>query len=374
MAKKKVTLAFIGDVILAREVESSIRKYGPGYIFERVAEVLREADLVLGNLECPISERGKALRFKNVVFNANPIVLSALACGNFAVMSIANNHIFDYGEEALLDTLVNLHQAGITPVGAGENKRQAYQPVIIKIVDLSVVFIAATWRCEATRRKKHQPQAAEMDFDVISSQIHALKSTNDIIVVSLHTGVEYFDYPIPEVRRSCLELLKCGADIIVGSHPHVLQGIERLNEKIVAYSLGNFVTPYLPEYGDNQRVWQSGILQVYIENRRISGYEFTPVKIRVSGQPYVLEGVEKNDALVEMDRLSALLGDSHIETNFWKLAGARSVEDTLPVLLKNFQEEGLSYIFEMLSRIRPKHLRLFLGYAKKNLKKLIHVF
>jgi len=94
---EKITLTCVGDVMLARCVETSIIQYGTEYIFEKVSSVLQQSDIVFGNLECLISTRGEALKYKNVTLRANPSVLSTLQHGNFTVMSVANNHIFDFG-------------------------------------------------------------------------------------------------------------------------------------------------------------------------------------------------------------------------------------------------------------------------------------
>jgi poly-gamma-glutamate capsule biosynthesis protein CapA/YwtB (metallophosphatase superfamily) len=353
-----MTLSFVGDVMLMPTVEKSISEYGDDYIFGEVRDCLCRSDVVFGNLEAPISTRGTPLKFKNVTFRAAPNVVATLKRGCFDVVSVANNHIFDYGEEALLDTLDILRESGISPVGAGSNRQEAYQPVTIEKAGLSVAFIACAFPCEATRRKKHEAQAAELDFKTVGAMAQTLKAENDLVIASIHTGIEYIDQPIPDVRESCLDLLNAGVDIIIGTHPHVLQAIETLDGKVIAYSLGNFVCGRIAEAKNDDRIWKSGILQVHIEDKKVMGYDLLPVRIRSSGQPYLLKGEQKLNALAEMKTLSDMLRNPQVEKNFWRLAGHRAVNDTIPVFIRKCKQQGLPYFIETMSHIRPKHFRL----------------
>lgn len=365
--KSYYTLTFVGDVMLARGVQDTILEYGADYVLNETADILRNSNFVFGNMESPLSYRGKPNLFKNVCFRADPKTASLLSYGKFKVMSLANNHIFDYGEEALLDTIDNLRKIDVIPVGAGDDKSQAYKPVIFNLNDLKIGIISATKACEATKRKSDQPQAALANEKLICSIIRSLKKTTDLVVLSLHMGVEFCSCPSINDYKLCMNLLNCGADIIIGSHPHVLQGLWAKNGKVVAFSLGNFIFDKIEEAKDDQRVVRSGILQVFVSEKKIVGHIFIPIYVHPSGRIYVMRGKEKFDALSEFNNLSNMINEEYIKKNFWKFASNNAISSNVPVLIKKIKEHGLIYCLQMFPNVRPRHVRFLFVWVKNRL-------
>ena len=246
-----VLLALVGDVMLAGNVGGMLERNGYDYPYKHVGDYLRQADIAMGNLENPISERGEPAD-KQFVFRASPRVLPELSRSGFDVFSLANNHTLDYGWEALADTRHYLSQAGIRHVGSGVNAEEAYTPVVIEKNGIRVASLAfsrvvpdGSWKAKA-----NSPGIADTyDYRPAVEAIALAKEQADIVVVMAHWGLERKQEPEPYQRDLAKRYIDAGADLIVGSHAHVLQGVESYNGKWVAYSLGNFIFTVNAEAG-----------------------------------------------------------------------------------------------------------------------------
>jgi len=236
------TLLFVGDVMLSRGVGERMRSEKDWtFPFQQIADTLAAADLTFGNLECPVSDKGRN-QHHLYSFRADPRVIEGLNRAGFDVMSIANNHIYDWGTPALLDTQQRLRDAGILPVGAGANDLEAHYPVLldcggVKLAFLAYVNIAPK---EATAAPG-KPGVAWLDPDRVMADIRFARPLADLVIVALHWGVEYAVQPQREQVELARQMIDAGADLVVGGHPHVVQPLEQYNGRWIAYSLGNFV-------------------------------------------------------------------------------------------------------------------------------------
>jgi poly-gamma-glutamate synthesis protein (capsule biosynthesis protein) len=173
-----------------------------------------------------------------------------LKAAGYDVMSVANNHTLDYDDPAFLETLAVLQRAGIAAVGGGKNHAEAVQAVLKEINGYKIAFLAATemadifWSWEYPRTleaTQDRPGVAALRSEHLENAIQSLRGQVDLVVVSLHWGTEYSDYPTPAQRKTAYRLVDAGADLIIGHHPHCLQGVELYRGSLIAYSLGNFV-------------------------------------------------------------------------------------------------------------------------------------
>ncbi len=260
-------LVFVGDIMLDRGVESSIRKNGKGdysFIFEQ-AYFLKEADLTFGNLEGPISDKGYDL--KNLYsFRMHPDALVALRSAGFDVLSVANNHIGDWGRAAFEDTLARLSDAGVVATGAGNNRADSHKVKIVEKNGVKIGFLAFTdvgpdWLSEPTNLPVIQ-LASDPEF---ASIISGAKGQVDILVTSFHFGNEYETEPSPRQRTLARAAVDAGADIVVGHHPHVAQPIERYKDSVIAYSLGNFIF----DQNFSEKTLEGAVLEVTLEGKRM---------------------------------------------------------------------------------------------------------
>lgn len=238
---QSLTLVFAGDVILDRGVAVALRRDGYPALAAALRPFLAEADLAFLDLETPLSDTGTP-RVKEVTFRSDPAFARVLADAGVDVVSLANNHSGDYGPAALRDTLRHLESAGIAHCGAGMTLAEAAAPAVLERDGVRVAYVGfgePFWGVAlATDRAAG---IAPTDTAVIVSALRAARAQADLVVASFHWDWEYDFYPDQETKRFARLAVASGADLVIGTHPHVIQGSELVNDKPVAYSLGNFV-------------------------------------------------------------------------------------------------------------------------------------
>ena len=305
-----VTLAAAGDILLDRAVARTMKQVGDNrYPLLRTAAVFRRADLAFANLECPLSDRGKQIN----MFRGRPEYVEALTYAGFNLISLANNHILDYGVVAMLDTMEHLSAAGIVHAGVGENIFEARRPRILEIKGVKVAFLAYTEVGEGFTytRVPHQwaatpelPGAAPVRADFLRQDIKTARGEADLVIVSMHWGKEYDHRPTDFQKALGRIAMDAGADLVIGHHPHVIQGIEFRGRGVIAYSLGNFV---FDQEIYNRR--QGLILEAAFDRGGLRQLAFKPTLIRRC-QPQVATGETGREIISLLARLSAELAGS----------------------------------------------------------------
>ena len=287
-----VNLIFVGDVMLDRGVEFAINKYGAGdfkFPFLKIADELRTADLLIGNLEGPISDKGTKVG-SIYSFRDDPKAIEGLNYAGFDVLSLANNHAFDYGRLALEDTLKRLKEANINYLGAGLNEKEAFAPVIKEIKGVKIGFLAFTdlgsrfW--EASASSSGIAWISQDDLEKVKKEIEDAKREADFLIILLHSGEEYQAIPSAFQTKFAKLAVDSGADLVIGHHPHVVQKIEKYKSGYVAYSLGNFIF----DQGFSKETMEGLLLRVIIEGKKVK--ELTPVEVKINKnfQPEILKG------------------------------------------------------------------------------------
>jgi poly-gamma-glutamate synthesis protein (capsule biosynthesis protein) len=287
--ERTYTMLFVGDIMLDRLVAKRVaRAQDPLLPFLLIAHKLRSADIAFANLEGPVSDRGVNQGSK-YSFRFEPVgTINALTFAGFDVISLANNHIWDWGTSALLDTLTHLRGAGIETIGAGANKEEANQPAIVALGDARVGFLGYTTlypkSLEATtaRAGVSSPQLSS-----ITAQIADLKTNQhaDLVVVSLHWGIEYEQHSTTSQQLFARALIDAGADLVVGHHPHVVQEVEEYKGRYIAYSLGNFVF----DQDFSLETMRGLMLEVSVRNKQIEAVREIPIELTSIYQPRIVE-------------------------------------------------------------------------------------
>jgi len=240
--RREYTLLFTGDVMLSRAVGSRMEAQKDWSLpFRLIADTLRSADLRYCNLECPVSDRGHNLHHL-YSFRADPRVIEGLKAAGFNVVSQANNHSCDWGPEALLDSVERLRAAGVQPVGAGQNILAAHYPVLVHVGGLRIAFLAyVNIDPKEAAAGVDRPGVAWLDPAQALADIRFARPLADLVIVGPHWGVEYALQPTRDQVELAHQMIDAGADLIVGSHPHVMQPLEKYHDHWIAYSLGNFI-------------------------------------------------------------------------------------------------------------------------------------
>lgn len=241
-SSEETSLLFVGDIMLSRAVSDSVDARGGGdfsFLFKR-ADFLKKSDILFGNLEGPISDKGKDLG-NLYSFRARPKTLIALKKAGFDALSVANNHIGDWGKDAFEDTLVRLKQNKILAVGGGTNAADATQPKIIKANGLKIGFLGFSDVGPNWIRATRDAAGILIADENLGGIIKEASLKTDALVVSFHFGEEYQKRHNKRQEVLSRAAINNGAKIVVGHHPHVAQDTEKYNGGFIAYSLGNFI-------------------------------------------------------------------------------------------------------------------------------------
>ncbi len=283
---QEVRMVFVGDIMLSRKVgELMAAKKDTAFPFASTTELISSADIAFANLESPVSTGG--IRSGSIYsFRANPKALEDVKLAGFDVVSIANNHIWDYGKQAFLDTLAHLSESGIAAVGGGANYGEAHAPGIFSVGKTNIAFLAYTNLLPASLgRASSTPAIARYDDDILKIDIALAKELSNFVIVSFHWGEEYQTKHNKEQERVAHLAIDAGANLVVGHHPHVVQEVEEYNGGTIAYSLGNFV--FDQNFSEDTK--QGLVLLVTLRNNKITDVTKKQIAFTDDYQPYVVD-------------------------------------------------------------------------------------
>ena len=287
------TLLAAGDVLMERSERLGLDP------FASIEPPLGAADLSVVNVEMAISDRGTA-RNKTYVFRAPPAAADRIAAGGVRVGSLANNHAMDYGPDALADTIDRLEAAGVTTIGAGSNTDEAHR---YRVLDtrggLEVAFVGASLIVPsgfaAGPAAPGIASAHPPDLARVLDTVRAASAAADAVVAVVHWGIERNPCPNEAQQSLARQLLEAGADAIVGHHPHVLQPVVFTGEKLVAFSLGNFIWEPRQNMGG-----ETGVLQIDFDGDRVVSWTLHPHLLDGDGVPVPAESGPRVDRIHEI--------------------------------------------------------------------------
>lgn len=305
-SKEQITVTFAGDILFDPNyaIMVSLLQRGGDIargIVPEVIEEMKHSDIMMINNEFPYSERGTPTPDKAFTFRARPSSAAYLGQMGVDLVSLANNHAYDYGEEAFLDTLQVLKDEGIHYVGAGINEEEARRPIYYVINDTKIAFVSATQiERNETPDTKEATETSPGVFrcwngDKLLQTVRETKENSDFVIIYVHWGTENQEETDWAQDKQARELVEAGADLIVGDHPHILQKIEIIKGVPVFYSLGNFWF--------NSRTIDTGLLRVTIADKALKSCQFIPC-IQNSCTTTLLDGAEKERVLELMRGMS----------------------------------------------------------------------
>ena len=305
-------IGFLGDICLGAPVVSNVSSQEERYPFGGVGDELGKLDLGVGNLECCIPEDSCGSDGGSF-FAASPEMLDRARRAGIGLMSLANNHVLDCGEEGLSATLESLDAAGIGHFGAGENSDQASAVRWLEWAGRRLAFIGACDRssCFAGPEKAGvQPSQRRW----LGPSVREAVRSADLVTVTLHADFEFVRSPAPWRMRFCRWLIDQGAHLVICHHPHVLQGVEEYGGGLIAYSLGNFVFPVVGNAYQETRAQarDSMILTVDLDFEAKGGplISWDPIPVRISEhhEPVGLSSPVAQQRREEFEGLSRGLG------------------------------------------------------------------
>jgi len=334
-SKKQLTMLLVGDVFVQRD--------DPPSVFKHAGELLRSADFTFGNLEGSTADAGAPWSIKETNWKADARQVEALAVAGFDAVTVANNHMLDFGYPALLETLGHLDRLGIRHTGGGRNLAEAHEPAIIEkdgcrvaLLGYTSVFIPewaagadhpglavmrARTSYEAPPRVFEVPgtppivrtRLCERDREQLAADVSAARARADIVVCAFHWGVSRGFVKIADYQTELGQhAIDVGADIVFGHHPHVIQGVEVYRGKPIFYSLGNFT--FAQHNLKKGHEAESLIVRCRIEDKRIVAVEYIPAEIDSEINPQPLDLVAGAHVVEMVARRSAAFG-THFQPN-----------------------------------------------------------
>jgi poly-gamma-glutamate capsule biosynthesis protein CapA/YwtB (metallophosphatase superfamily) len=297
-----VSLALVGDLLPAARVLELMMKNGYDYPFREAKSELESADIAAGNLEAPITTRGTPALDKQYVFRGTPEAVTALKEAGFDYLSLANNHTLDYGWEGLSDTMDYLDDANLKHSGAGNDDREAFTPAYIESKGMTIAFVSVTRVVPDVSWKADRINSGVAEAYSPTRVVAAIKEANvnaDLVVVMVHWGEERKDYPVEHQTNLGHQFVDAGADLVIGSHPHVLQGFEAYKGKWIAYSLGNFVFSTTA----SSKTSETGVLNAQCDKDGVCSLKFKPM-FAVNSQPAPMEADAGKALLARLSTLS----------------------------------------------------------------------
>lgn len=293
------SMFFTGDILLKNAVVADYKTEGLNSIISEYLETeMNTADLTMVNEEFPFSTRGTQAPDKQFTFRINPSYVSVFKDMGVDVVSLANNHALDYGKDALLDSFTTLDEVGIPYVGAGETKERAEEAIFVEsggrtvgVLSASRVIPVVEWNIE-----NEQPGLfCTYDSTRLVQRIKETKTQCDYVVVYVHWGLERKTYPEEYQRQLAKEYIDAGADLVVGNHAHVPQGIEYYKGVPIVYCLGNFIF--------NENMVDTYALKVLWDVEGKTTLQILPVGI-TNYDTYELEGTKRSEFIEYLESIS----------------------------------------------------------------------
>ena len=311
--EETIQLVAAGDIMLDSWIEQVVREQGWHYPFVYVDSILQKADLVFANLEAPFGKQDSAFP-KTYTFQVEPDLVRVLTAGRINMVSLANNHILDFGPAALKETRELLDEYGIKYAGAGMNLWEARQPAVfnikgkkVAVACYSLTFPEEFWATDSTAG------TCFPSHTFFYTDIRRFKAENDILILSFHWGAELLATPKEYQVDLAHRAIDAGADLILGHHPHVIQGLEVYKGKLIAYSLGNYV---FSSYSD--KATRSMLLRLWYSGESFKRCTIIPIDVHnryVEFQPRVLQNEDKNIFFNELITLSQELNNQPLVIN-----------------------------------------------------------
>jgi poly-gamma-glutamate capsule biosynthesis protein CapA/YwtB (metallophosphatase superfamily) len=299
---EEIIINAVGDIMLAGRWAGKIKKMGYDYPFAAVKNELADGDINIANLESPLARGGSEFTEKKFRFRAEPQVAPAIRKAGFNLVTLANNHSMDFGYGALEETMLNLEKSGIVWIGAGKNLDEARQMVVFKVKGKKVAFLgySLTQPVEFFAAAG-QGGTAPAVAGIYAKDIAAARKEADYVIVSFHWGTEGKHVAHQGQITVAHKAIDAGADVVIGHHPHVLQGLERYKKGIIFYSLGNFV------FASSSKTSKTSVIVKLRLSDTVREAEIVPLDVfnkRVNFQPKPLAGEDAAAVIHDMNSYS----------------------------------------------------------------------
>jgi poly-gamma-glutamate synthesis protein (capsule biosynthesis protein) len=311
----------------------------PVSVYGDLHGLISDSDLSIVNLEAPLSDNGQPIWKSGAVFKGEKCHVKGLTSIPFDVVTLANNHMFDFGSRAFQDTLDTLDENNIRHLGAGNNIDEAQKPLIMEVNDLRIALVNFSEGEDLKGAETGKPGVMGWDLDLMEETIKGLKGTVDFIIAISHCGIEYIPFPPPYVTQAFQRMADAGADMVIGHHPHVPQGVCVHNGVPLCYSLGNFIF-----FQDTRLVHrkQGYMVKAVLTKDQPPALELIPYEIHAKGVS-LLKGAARDTFFSELKEISVPLETSQGIEEAWHgflhQYGTQGFFNEIEMLMTRMKEE-----------------------------------
>lgn len=300
-SEERLLIHFAGDTIFSGKVAEKLQQEGYDYPYRYVKDLFQNDDLSIVNLETPVTEAGTAAENKTYVFKSAPQALPELAKAGVEAVNLANNHSLDQGVEGLLNTIEHLKKSKLHYVGAGKNSKEAYAPVYIERKGIKIALCGFTRVIPESHwaAGKNPGVAAAYDSKQAVKAIQTARKQADLVLVVVHWGKERTTKLEQHQTTLAHEFIDAGADLVMGGHPHVLQGLEQYKGKWIAYSTGNFIFTK----SKDPKTWETAVFAAACTRKGDCDMKLIPYKTEI-GQPVPMNSEDGARLLKEVESYS----------------------------------------------------------------------
>lgn len=351
---KKNQILIFGDICPTEDYRRHFDEREHGAFSEIIAADIAAADLALANLECPATDHTVPITKCGPSLRAEPKDVQLLRRIGFDVLSLANNHILDFGAEGVTQTLELCGAAQILTVGAGENCDTAKRPLLFE-QDGKKIAILSYAEAEFNLAGKKTPGANHFDPFDAPDEIRRLRSGCDYLIVLYHGGIEHYKYPSPMLQKKCRKLAEAGADLVLCQHSHCIGTMEKCGGSTILYGQGNAVFGYR----EGNSAWNEGLV-VKVDLHRPEKVDLLLLKATADGVEYA-NAEECAERLQTLKKDSESLNDAQWIEQQWIAYCKRQEALDLPMLF------GRSRVFNKLNRLLGNRL-IRLLYSKRKMR------
>jgi hypothetical protein len=368
-----LTITAVGDISFNADYYRLMAEGRAVAVLRDVLPLL-QSDLVIGNLESPLTTVPAAYPPWRYRLRGEPGFASILKSAGFQVVSLGNNHAMDFGWAGLQETMRHLEKEEIAFVGAGRNLAEARKRLQLEIKDfkVSILSYCAVPVRAALYATENEPGVCPADPELMVEDILNARQDSDLVIVCLHWGEEHMNLPHPSQRILAKRLLSAGTDVLIGHHSHVLQPSEQMNGASIAYSLGNFVfspedwsstnaegKPFslkMPLHDHHRR---GAILKINVVDKKVSACQLVPTLIDKEGL------IRRDNSSLRISSLRD--GESQLSSTFYRFRWANRL--TRARLLPRIEEyfPGRPPLKDIL-KVRPRHIRFLWDMARSLVK------
>lgn len=360
--EQRTQILITGDFAPTRRVEALIKSEGSRNLYGSFSPYLEHNDLTVTNLECPLTLSSNRLKKIGPNLKADPKCVSALVEGNFNLVTLANNHIMDYGLEGLTSTIEVCKANHIDVVGAGADLKSARQPYYFKKGDLTIAIINVAEN-EFANASFDTGGANPIDLPNNYYDIKTAKQIADQLILIVHGGHEYYNLPSPEVVKRYRFFIEIGVNVVIAHHPHYYSGYERYNGGLIFYSLGNFVFEDMTK--SKGELWHKGYaVRLTLDKLQDADFEIIPyVQSKETVGIRLLNSQERKSFDEDITSLNKIISSKTLLNNKWQERVAEKSRNYNKHLIP-FENRYIKHLAYLVGFLSKRHKLKLLNYTR----------